>query len=196
MGGSRRSRRRPKRRNVQRQGSDPGWFSDAWRLSTTRRSSHESSSPSTTRSYPWCTPRQRFGTPAAGVAKAHVWTIRDGKLARFQSYQTPQRRLLPRHAPRAENRRIVCRVSTAGSNAHSHGPASSHLRTEALGQHHDALRLAETAGYREERSRPRLQASARTPGSVPGCVRSPARRERGASWASGRRPWRFVSRCR
>ena len=36
--------------------------------------------------------------------EAHVWTIRDGKLARFQSYQTPQRRLLPTawRSPRGE----------------------------------------------------------------------------------------------
>ena len=63
VGESRRSCRRPERRNVQRR-SGAG-LAVSHRLSTSRRSSHESSSPRTTKWCPWCTRRHRLGAPAA-----------------------------------------------------------------------------------------------------------------------------------
>jgi hypothetical protein len=67
------------------------------RLATTRRSSHESSSPRTTRWYPWCTPRQRFGTRAARLSIMRHTCGRSGmgNSPDSRSISTPQRRMVP-----------------------------------------------------------------------------------------------------
>jgi ketosteroid isomerase-like protein len=65
-----------------------GWFGGiASTLDFTTFEPRESS-PRTTRWCPSCTPRERFGAPARAFAyhAAHVWTFRDGKLARFQTH--------------------------------------------------------------------------------------------------------------
>ena len=63
-----------------------GWFVVLHRLATTRRSSHESSSPRTTRSLVYAEATVRDTGRAFVNHEAHVWTFRDGKFARFQIY--------------------------------------------------------------------------------------------------------------
>ena len=65
------------------------------RRSTSLHSSHESSSPRTTRWYPWCTPRQRFGIPAAPSSTMRHTCGRfvTGRSPESRSISTPQRQL-------------------------------------------------------------------------------------------------------
>jgi ketosteroid isomerase-like protein len=105
VGGSRRSRRRPERRNVQRQGSSPrlvrGSCIDS-RLHDVRATRvHRPERQGVSLVYAEATVRD---TGRAFVShEAHVWTFRDGSSPDSRAITTPQRRLLPtawRNPPR------------------------------------------------------------------------------------------------
>jgi hypothetical protein len=74
-----------------------GWFGGFASTLASRRSSHESSSPRTTRWYRWCTPRQRFGTPAArlSILRHTCGLCGMGSSPGSRAITTPQRRLPP-----------------------------------------------------------------------------------------------------
>ena len=65
-----------------------GWFCGLASTVEFTTLSRESSSPRTTRWCLWCMPRQPLGTRAGLFVNhaAHVWTFRDGKVARLQIY--------------------------------------------------------------------------------------------------------------
>ena len=79
-----------------------GWFGGLASTHDTPRSSHESSSPRTTRSYPWCTPRQRLGAPAARLPILRHTGGRSGMEARpIQSYHDTAAEAAAHRADRA-----------------------------------------------------------------------------------------------